>query len=78
MLRGVGLVVVVMFAFSMMVGLYLIVRHFHHKWKWQNKVNENNIRRSLLEEIDIQWEVDPNGFIQPVRRKDRGHAARVG
>lgn len=77
MLRGVGLVVFMMFAFSLLVGLYLLVRHFHHKWKWQNKVNENNIRRAVLEEIDVQYEVGENGFIRAVKRAERGHVPRT-
>jgi len=54
------------------VGLYLIVRAFHRKWKWQDKVNENNLRRAMLEEFNIDYEVDSEGFVRPVG----SHSAR--
>lgn len=56
--------------------LYILVRHFHRQWYWQDKVNENNIRRNLMDELDIQYEVDEKGFVRPVSRKDRGHRPR--
>jgi hypothetical protein len=58
-----------------LTGLYLLVRHFHRKWKWQDQVNENAMRRAILEEADIQFEVGPDGFVRPVKRKER---ERVG
>lgn len=59
----------------LLTALYLIIRHFHRKWKWQDKVNENNIRRALLDEMDVQYEVAPDGFIRAVKRSERGHSA---
>lgn len=56
---------------SVFVGLYLVVRSFHRKWRWQDQVNENNLRRAILEEIDVQWEVAPDGFVRAARRKGR-------
>lgn len=59
-----------------LTGLYLLVRHFHRKWKWQDKVNENAMRRAILEEADVQFEVAPDGFIRPVQRARR-HASAI-
>lgn len=74
MLRGVGFVVVLMLAVGFAVMLYLVIRHFHHKWKWQDKVNEDKLRKSILSEFDIQYEVDDKGFVRPQKRSERGHA----
>ena len=54
-------------------GLYLLVRHYHRKWWWQDQVNENALRRAILEEADIQFEVAPDGFVRPVKRSVRIH-----
>lgn len=59
---------------SLLTSLYLVVRHFHHKWKWQDAVNENAIRRAVLDEMDVQWEVSPDGYVRAVKRSERGHA----
>lgn len=48
------------------VGLYLIIRHFHRRWHWQDEVNLNNMRRALMQELDIAYEVDEKGFVKPV------------
>lgn len=61
----------------LITALYLLVRHFHRKWKWQDRVNENSIRQALLDEMDVQWEVDTEGFIRPVKRSARGHASSI-
>lgn len=77
MAKGIGLIFGAALAISLLTGLYLLVRHFHHKWKWQNKVNENRMRQAVLEEADVQFEVAPDGFIRPVQRSRRGHSAQV-
>lgn len=64
-------VVIITTFICVMVGLYLLVRHFHRKWKWQDTVNENAIRRAVLDEMDVQWEVSPEGFVRPVKRSER-------
>jgi hypothetical protein len=69
----IGIVVGILLAISFLTALYLIVRSFHHQWKWQNKVNENRMRRAVMEEFDIQYEVDEKGFVAPVKRSGRGH-----
>lgn len=58
------------------VGLYLIVRKFHRKWKWQDRVNENNLRRAMLEEFNIDYEVDQEGFVRPVGHKTTRSSGR--
>jgi len=50
------------------VGLYLIIRQFHRKWHWEDQVHENTIRKELMNELAIQYEVDDKGFAQPVIR----------
>lgn len=61
---------------SLLTTLYLTVRHYHRKWYWGDKANENSIRRAVLDEIDVQWEVDGEGMVRPVRRSEYGHGAR--
>lgn len=58
---------------GVLTGLYLLIRHYHRHWRWQDKVNENAMRRAVLEEADVQFEVASDGFIRPVKRSDRGH-----
>ena len=53
------------------VGLYLLIRHYHRKWWWQDQVNENAMRRAIMEEAEIQFEVNEEGFVRPVKRSDR-------
>lgn len=66
-------VLLVLAGAGVLTGLYLLVRHYHRQWKWQDKVNENAMRRAILEEADVQFEVAQDGFIRPVRRSERGH-----
>jgi hypothetical protein len=72
-MKLVAIVAGVMLAIAVLTALYLLVRSFHHQWKWQNKVNENSLRRAVLEEADVQFEVAPDGFIRPIKRSERGH-----
>lgn len=51
------------------VGLYLVIRSFHRKWKWEDQVHENAIRKGILEELDVQYEVDKDGIIIARSRK---------
>lgn len=70
------LLLIIFLAFALptaLTALYLLIRHFHRKWKWQDVANENAIRRAMLEEVDIQFEVADDGFIRPMKRSDRGH-----
>lgn len=71
MLLMLGWVLVFLMVVAALTGLYLLVRHFHRRWKWQDKVNENAMRRAVLEEADVQFEVAPDGFIRPVPRSQR-------
>lgn len=74
-MKLVAIVTGAVIAIGALVAMYLIIRSFHHHWKWQNKVNENRMRKAMLEEFDIQYEVDDKGFVVPVKRADRGHTA---
>lgn len=77
MAKGLILILGTMFGIALLTGLYLLVRSYHHQWKWQNRVNENRIRQAILEEADIQFEVAPDGFVRPVQRKRREYSAQV-
>jgi hypothetical protein len=62
----ISLAVFVVIVFAGCVGLYLILRTYHRRWKWQDEVNRNNMRRELLNELDIKYEVDADGFVRPI------------
>lgn len=77
MAKGIILILGAFAGIALLTGLYLLVRHYHHRWKWQNRVNENRIRQAILEEADVQFEVAPDGFVRPVQRRRREYSAQV-
>lgn len=69
-------VVILLATAGCFTGLYLLIRHYHRQWWWQDRVNENELRKAIMEEADVQWEVAPDGFIRPVKRSQYGHERR--
>lgn len=76
MLRLLVGVLLLLLSAGTLTGLYLLIRHYHRKWWWQDQVNENAMRRAILEEADIQFEVAEDGFVRPIKRSERGHSPR--
>jgi hypothetical protein len=64
-----------LFTFAIIAGLaeaYVRIKGMRRRWRWQDQVNQNNMRRAIMEELDITYEVDNEGFVKPViseRRK---------
>lgn len=61
----ISLAVFVVIVLAGCAGLYLIVRSRHRKWEWEDQVHQNTMRRELMNEMDIEYEVDEKGFVTP-------------
>jgi hypothetical protein len=46
-------------------GIYLVVRSFHRKWRYQDLIHQNNLRKELMAEMNIGYEVDEHGVARP-------------
>lgn len=58
-----------MFIFAVIAGLveaYIRLKGMRRRWRWEDQVHQNAMRRGLMEELDIQYEVDAEGFVKPV------------
>ena len=62
--------VLIMIVAIVATTLYLVIRHFHRKWWWQDKVNESRMRQAVLDEFNVQYEVDEQGVIRPTRKRE--------
>jgi len=57
------------FIFAVMAGVveaYIRLKSVHRRWKWEDQVHQNAMRKGLMEELDIQYEVDADGFVKPI------------
>lgn len=60
------------------VSLYLLIRHFHRKWRWQDRVNANTITQASLD--DATCEVLPDGQVRHsgiLNDRTRGRTSRA-
>ena len=76
-MKLVAIVLGLLLSAGFLTFLYLMVRHFHRKWRWQDKLNENALRKAILEEADVQFEVATDGFIRPVKRSERRRGSAI-
>lgn len=61
MLKLIVLLLVIVVGLALAVSLYLLVRHFHRKWRWQDRVNANTITQAALD--DATCEVASDGQV---------------
>lgn len=64
-----------LFAVALILGLTAAGIWIHTKrrqWKWEDQVHQNAMRKGLMEELNIQYEVDEEGFVKPVIGQRRG------
>jgi hypothetical protein len=47
-------------------GCYLLLRHFHRKWKWEDEVHKNQLLREAMQQAGLRYEVNDKGFVQPL------------
>ena len=55
--------------FTVIAGLTEAAIRIHsmqRRWKWEDQVHQNAMRKGLMEELDIQYEVDEDGFVKPI------------
>lgn len=59
---------VLIFAFlgAFFVGLYLLVRHFHRKWYWEDENRKATMLQDAMKEAGIGYEVNPGGSVRPL------------
>lgn len=68
MIKLIVLLLVIVMGLATAVGLYLLIRHFHRKWRWQDRVNANTITQASLD--DATCEVLPDGQVRHTGRLD--------
>lgn len=66
MIKLIVLLLVIVLGLATAVGLYLLIRHFHRKWRWQDRVNANTITQASLD--DATCEVLPDGQVRHTGR----------
>lgn len=73
MIKLIVLLLVIVSVLATTVALYLLIRHFHRKWKWQDRVNANTITQAALD--DATCDVRPDGQVLHTGRlrKPRQH-----
>lgn len=68
MIKLVVLLLVIVAVLGVVVGSYLLIRHFHRKWSWQDRVNANTITQAALD--DATCEVTSDGQVLHTGRLD--------
>lgn len=68
MIKLIVLLLVIVAVLGVVVGSYLLIRHFHRKWSWQDRVNANTITQAALD--DATCEVAPDGQVLHTGRLD--------
>lgn len=79
MVKLIVLLLVIVVGLAATVGLYLLIRHFHRKWGWQDRVNANTITQASLD--DATCEVLPDGQVRHTGRlqaEQHRETGRVG
>lgn len=79
MIKLIVLLLVIVLALGTVVALYLLIRHFHRKWRWQDRVNANTITQASLD--DATCEVLPDGQVRHTGRlsaEQHRKSGRVG
>lgn len=71
MTKLIVLLFVIVLALGTVVALYLLIRHFHRKWRWQDRVNANTITQASLD--DATCEVLPDGQVRHTGRLKIDH-----
>jgi hypothetical protein len=74
MLKIVLLVLFFVIACGSLTGFYLLIRHYHRKWAWQDRVNANTISQAALD--DATCEVTPDGQVLHTGRLDAARASQ--
>lgn len=49
-----------------LAGAYLLIRHVHRKWYWEDEVRKNAMLRAAFKEAGIAFEVNDDGFVSPL------------
>lgn len=68
MFKVVLMILFVVVACGSLTGFYLLIRHYHRKWRWQDRVNANTISQAALD--DATCEVAPDGQVRHTGRLD--------
>lgn len=58
-----------LFVVALIAGLTEAAIRIHsmrRRWKWEDQVHQNAMRKGLMDELNIQYEVDAEGFVKPV------------
>lgn len=66
MIKLIILLLVIVVGMTTAIGLYLLIRHYHRKWSWQDRVNANTITQASLD--DATCEVLPDGQVRHTGR----------
>ena len=62
----IALVILIAGIFMGLTGSYILLRHFHRKWYWDDEVRKNAMLKDAMRNAGIQFEVGPDGFVRPV------------
>lgn len=63
----------VIFAVAVIVGIataYLVIRHWHRKWYWEDEDRKAIMLREAMHEAGINYTVDPSGEVRPIGSRE--------
>lgn len=64
-----GKLLVALFAVTLFTvlttGTYLLIRHYHRKWYWEDEERKAEILRDAMREAGISYEVNGSGQVRP-------------
>lgn len=62
----IALVILIAGIFVGLTGSYILLRHFHRKWYWDDEVRKNALLKDAMRNAGIGFEVGPDGFVRPI------------
>lgn len=60
----VGIFAVTLFT-VLITSAYLLIRHYHRKWYWEDEEHKAELLRDAMREAGISYEVDSAGQVRP-------------
>lgn len=73
----IGLVIFVVAVILGIAAAYLVIRHWHRKWYWEDEDRKAIMLRQAMHEAGISYTVDDSGGVRPLGTREPRTSGRA-